>query len=118
MVCSEVSSLESLAEAPVCRGGVGGGDEVAVAGVSAEGEGLPHHVLGASIVVPHLPPVARHLEPPRLGALDEQPLHVARACNVVHQHQKGVGVPVDGEPHASSFVAGHSGSRKQGTVGW
>ena len=107
----KVSALEGLAELPVGRGDVGGHELAAVAGDGAEGEGLPHHVVGASGVLPDLPPVALQLPPPCLGALDQQPLHIAGPCHVEHQHQKKVGVSVDGEPHPSCLLTRHSGSQ-------
>lgn len=58
----------------------------AVAGDGTEGKRLAHHVLGASVELPHLAPVALHFAPPGVGVLDEHPLHIAGARNVVHQH--------------------------------
>lgn len=81
-----VSAFEGLAEAPVCRDGVGGEDLAAVASDCAEGQPLSHHALRASAILPNLAPVALHLEPPRPGAPNEHPLYVAGACHVVHQH--------------------------------
>lgn len=105
------ATAESLAEPPVRWGRVVGDHLAAVAGMNSEGERTPDYVIGPPIECPLRPPVAVHLQPLRLGALDIHLLHVASARYVVNEHDKKVGVSVDGEAHPSLLVTRHPASQ-------
>ena len=91
-------------EPPVVRRNIVGHDDPAVVGPYLEGKALAVEV---SIALPAGTPVPAHYHPVSLGPLDPHLGHHAATADIFHRDELKVVVPVDGEPHASTPLAGN-----------